>query len=178
MGYDNSINSASGDGFGGLGPIRPAASRCDDENNFKQVGTRQRVRRQYIRRILPAPSLLHCQRECIDAKDFFCRSFNYRDPASVYDGGNGGSGSGSGEGTREVTNCELSDRDTRELDLSNPTMFDTGTFDFYERSNARSSPDGECLDVSQTCNEDGMEFTLRTPEGFYGRIYTYGFYDR
>lgn len=32
--------------------------------------------------------------------------------------------------------------------------------------------------VSQTCNEDGMEFTLRTPEGFYGRIYTYGFYDR
>lgn len=32
--------------------------------------------------------------------------------------------------------------------------------------------------VSQVCNEDGMEFTLRTPEGFYGRIYTYGFYDR
>lgn len=23
-----------------------------------------------------------------------------------------------------------------------------------------------------------MEFTLRTPEGFQGRIYTYGFYDR
>ncbi len=23
-----------------------------------------------------------------------------------------------------------------------------------------------------------MEFTLRTPEGFTGRIYTYGFYDR
>lgn len=23
-----------------------------------------------------------------------------------------------------------------------------------------------------------MEFTLRTPEGFYGRIYTYGYYDR
>lgn len=32
--------------------------------------------------------------------------------------------------------------------------------------------------MSQTCNEDGMEFTLRTPEGFLGRIYTYGFYDR
>lgn len=32
--------------------------------------------------------------------------------------------------------------------------------------------------VSQTCNEEGMEFTLRTPEGFVGRIYTYGFYDR
>lgn len=34
------------------------------------------------------------------------------------------------------------------------------------------------VSVSQVCNEDGMEFTLRTPEGFYGRIYTYGFYDR
>lgn len=34
------------------------------------------------------------------------------------------------------------------------------------------------LTVSQTCNEEGMEFTLRTPEGFVGRIYTYGFYDR
>ena len=32
--------------------------------------------------------------------------------------------------------------------------------------------------VSQMCNEDGMEFTLRTPEGFSGRIYTYGYYDR
>jgi len=32
--------------------------------------------------------------------------------------------------------------------------------------------------VSQVCNEDGMEFTLRTPEPFTGRIYTYGFYDR
>lgn len=32
--------------------------------------------------------------------------------------------------------------------------------------------------VSQVCNEDGMEFTLRLPEGFYGRMYTYGFYDR
>jgi hypothetical protein len=32
--------------------------------------------------------------------------------------------------------------------------------------------------VSQSCSEDGMEFTLRTPEGFIGRIYTYGYYDR
>ena len=34
------------------------------------------------------------------------------------------------------------------------------------------------LSVSQSCSEDGMEFTLRTPEGFIGRIYTYGYYDR
>lgn len=32
--------------------------------------------------------------------------------------------------------------------------------------------------MSQQCSEDGMEFALRTPEGFFGRIYTYGFYDR
>jgi hypothetical protein len=36
----------------------------------------------------------------------------------------------------------------------------------------------QTLSVSQSCNEDGMEFTLRTPEGFIGRIYTYGYYDR
>ena len=29
--------------------------------------------------------------------------------------------------------------------------------------------------MGQTCNEDGMECT---PEGFTGRIYTYGYYDR
>lgn len=144
MGYDNSINSNTGDGFGGLGPVRPITSRCDDENGFKQIGTRQRVRRQYVRRILPAQSLLHCQRECIEAKDFVCRSFNYRDTALLYDNDNAGTSR-----EREVTNCELSDRDTRELDLQNPTMFDTGSFDYYERSNARSSADAtDCLDGS------------------------------
>lgn len=141
MGYDNSINSNSGDGFGGLGPVRPAMSRCDDDNGFKQIGTRQRVRRQFVRRILPAQSLLHCQRECIEAKDFVCRSFNYRDTALLYDNDNAGTSR-----EREVTNCELSDRDTRELDLQNPTMFDTGSFDYYERSNARSGAESDCLD--------------------------------
>ena len=32
--------------------------------------------------------------------------------------------------------------------------------------------------VSQSCSQDGMEFTLRTPEDFRGRIYTYKHYDR
>lgn len=32
--------------------------------------------------------------------------------------------------------------------------------------------------VDQSCGEDSMEFTLHTPEGFYGRIYTFGHYDR
>lgn len=69
----------------GLGPPRPV-TRCDDENVFKQIGSRQRVRRQYVRRIVPASSLLHCQRECIEAKDFTCRSFNYRDTGMIYNG--------------------------------------------------------------------------------------------
>lgn len=40
------------------------------------------------------------------------------------------------------------------------------------------SPVLSCSAVSQVCSEDGMEFTLRTPEGFVGRIYAHGFYDR
>lgn len=32
--------------------------------------------------------------------------------------------------------------------------------------------------VEQSCSEDSMEFTLYTPEGFFGRIYTFGHYDR
>ena len=35
-----------------------------------------------------------------------------------------------------------------------------------------------CSTVSQTCSERGMEFTLRTAEKFYGRIYTYKHYDK
>lgn len=148
MGYDNSINSQFGDGFGGYGPPRPI-SRCD-EDSFKQIGSRQRIRRQFVRRIVPASSLLHCQRECIEAKDFVCRSFNYRDTSVLYESGASDPAASSGnagrEREREVTNCELSDRDTRELDIHNPTMFDTSSFDFYERSNSRSGSDAECLD--------------------------------
>lgn len=147
MGYDNSVNSQFGDGMGGYGPPRPSVSRCDEENTFKQIGSRQRVRRQYVKRIVPAASLLHCQRECIEAKDFTCRSFNYRDVTLLYDSDPAAPSTNAGrEREREVTNCELSDRDTRELDLHNPTMFDSSSFDYYERSNARSGSDSECLD--------------------------------
>lgn len=152
MGYDNSPN-AIGDSFGGFGPVRPLSggSRCDEADNFKQMGVRQKVRRQYVRRVLPAQTLVHCQRECIDAKDFVCRSFNYRESALSYDSDSVGSAvigvaSRERERDREAANCELSDRDTRELDMQNPQMFDGGSFDYYERSNGRSNSDGECLD--------------------------------
>lgn len=35
----------------------------------------------------------------------------------------------------------------------------------------------ECLEVTQSCSEEGMEFSLQTQEPFSGRIYTYGYYD-
>ncbi|XP_017767802.1 PREDICTED: uncharacterized protein LOC108556286 isoform X2 [Nicrophorus vespilloides] len=145
---------------------RPFSTRCDDGDSFKQVGTRQRIRKDYVRRFTVATTLDQCERECLDSRDFICRSFNFRDGPPPFE--------------TERENCELSDRDSRDFEGANPQFFDTttGNFDYYERSNSRQGGDADCLDVTQVCNEDGMEFTLRTPEGFYGRIYTYGYYDR
>jgi hypothetical protein len=154
-------------GAAGRPPIM-AGTRCDEVDSYKQMGLRQKMRKQFVRRAVRVPSLTHCQRECTSARDFICRSFNYRDD-----------GERPPTGTGDTFNCELSDRDTRELDINNPQMFESGNADFYERSIGGSrSNDAECLDVSQVCNEDGMEFTLRTNEPFAGRIYSYGFYDR
>ncbi|XP_043947618.2 uncharacterized protein LOC108022585 isoform X3 [Drosophila biarmipes] len=152
------------------GPPRPPITRCEESDNFKQIAARHKMRRHFVRRALIVPSLIQCERECIESRDFVCRSFNYRDSAaSSYEDRDR-------DRDRESPNCELSDRDSRELDIHDPGTFDASNYDFYERSIGRS--DGECMDVTQTCNEEGMEFTIRTPEGFVGRIYTYGFYDR
>ncbi|XP_070140766.1 uncharacterized protein nompA isoform X6 [Drosophila kikkawai] len=153
------------------GPPRPPITRCEESDNFKQIAARHKMRRHFVRRSLIVPSLIQCERECIESRDFVCRSFNYRDTAaSSYEDRDR-------DRDRESPNCELSDRDSRELDIHDPGSFDASNYDFYERSIGRSG-DGECMDVTQTCNEEGMEFTIRTPEGFLGRIYTYGFYDR
>ncbi|XP_067634025.1 uncharacterized protein nompA isoform X3 [Eurosta solidaginis] len=153
-----------GAGVGGGGAPRPPVTRCEETDNFKQIAARHKMRRLYVRRALVVPSLIQCERECIESRDFICRSFNYRDAAATnYD-------------ERDLPNCELSDRDSRELDVHDPSNFDAANYDYYERSLGRT--DGECMDVTQTCNEEGMEFTIRTPEGFLGRIYTYGYYDR
>ncbi|XP_017125366.1 uncharacterized protein LOC108144767 isoform X2 [Drosophila elegans] len=154
------------------GPPRPPITRCEESDNFKQIAARHKMRRHFVRRALTVPSLIQCERECIESRDFVCRSFNYRDSAaSSYEDRDRDR-----DRDRESPNCELSDRDSRELDIHDPGTFDASNYDFYERSIGRS--DGECMDVTQTCNEEGMEFTIRTPEGFLGRIYTYGFYDR
>lgn len=63
----------------------------------------------------------------------FCRSFNYRSYAAPYGA--------------ERDNCELSDRDSRDMDMGNPVYYETGSdYDFYERNNGRQGADGECLD--------------------------------
>ncbi|XP_058789916.1 uncharacterized protein LOC131663486 isoform X2 [Phymastichus coffea] len=155
-----------GNGGGPMIGRPPLLSRCDEQENFRQVSQGTRVRKPFVRRYTAASTLSQCERECSDARDFVCRSFNFRPPPYNTPYGS------------ERDNCELSDRDSRDMDMGNPIYYETSSeYDFYERGNGRQGAD-ECLDVSQTCNEDGMEFTLRTPEGFIGRIYTYGYYDR
>lgn len=118
------------------GPIigrPPLVSRCDEQDNFRQVGPHTRVRKPFVRRYTTASSLAQCERECADARDFVCRSFNYRPYAAPYGA--------------ERDNCELSDRDSRDMDMGNPVYYDTGSdYDFYERNNGRQGADTECLD--------------------------------
>jgi PAN domain len=170
-GGGNGISDTFGMPYGPPGMGRPpiqSGTRCDEIDSYKQMGLRQKMKKQYVRRSVFAPTLTLCQRECTNNPGFICRSFNYRDDGER----------STTQGSGETFNCELSDRDTRELDLNNSQQFETGNSDFYERSIGGRSNDAECLDVSQVCNEDGMEFTLRTNEQFTGRIYSYGFYDR
>ncbi|XP_014260644.1 uncharacterized protein LOC106673149 isoform X2 [Cimex lectularius] len=175
FGGGNNLLGPGGGGPGGIGffsphappgePGKPFISRCDEADSFKQVGIRLRARRQFIRRFLSVPSLVICEKACMETHEFVCRSFNFRaSPTAPF--------------SPQKENCELSDHDSRDLNLNNPSFFETtGDYDFYERSAGRSG-NGDCLDVNQVCSEDGMEFTLRTPEPFIGRIYTYGYYDR
>ncbi|XP_050521456.1 uncharacterized protein LOC126894461 isoform X2 [Daktulosphaira vitifoliae] len=150
-------------GGNGLDGNRPYNIKCDDIDGFKQMGVRMRLARGLIKRYITAPTLSHCERECSMARDIDCRSFNYR--TAPYGA--------------QRENCELSDQESRLIDMNNPSLFENAPdYDFYERSVIGSRISQECLDVTQECNEDGMTFTLRTPEGFLGRIYTHGYYDR
>ena len=138
---------------------------------FNRLGFGTRLRSMYITKITRAERQEDCERECVETREFTCRSFNYRSffPAE---------------------NCELSQYDSKQLKLENPQHFEQHTqFDYYERdpftpgqgmvpgSAGPSGYSADCLEVAQTCTPDGMEFTVKTPEGFHGRIYTYGFYD-
>lgn len=65
----------------GGGPIigrPPFLSRCDEQENFRQISQRTGVRKPFVRRYTTASNLDECERECADARDFVCRSFNFR----------------------------------------------------------------------------------------------------
>ncbi|XP_067124347.1 uncharacterized protein [Centruroides vittatus] len=124
---------------------------------FRRVGTGLRMRNFYIRRVVRAERIEECEKACMDEKDFSCVAFNFR---AVF-----------------PDNCELTDQDSRQLQLINPAHFEKDSqFDYYEREGYGTGNSG-CMDVSQSCSLDGMEFSLKTTEPFFGRIYTYGFYD-
>ncbi|XP_050422402.1 uncharacterized protein LOC126834493 [Adelges cooleyi] len=158
-----------GGNSGGNGIDNRPPLRCDEgADGFKQVGVRMRMARALIRRTISVPTLAHCEQECALARDFNCRSFNFRTVIPPYGG---------------THNCELSDQESSRFmanDHPGSTYFENhADYDFYERTAMGSRlSNQDCLDVTQECNEDGMEFTLRTPEGFLGRIYTHGYYDR
>ena len=130
---------------------------------FHRVGFGARFRNTYVFKVIRAERLEDCEKACLEARDYTCRSFNYRNFATV-------------------ENCELSQFDTKQFKLDNPAHFEQSTqYDYYERDTMNNDGPGfssaDCIEVAQTCTPDGMEFTLKTPEGFYGRIYTYGYYD-
>lgn len=156
---------------------------------YMRAGVGTRLRSQFVFKVIHADSLTMCETACNKAsvlagnnQQDTCRSFNFRADFAA-------------------ENCELSRHDIRSLKLEDNAQFEQHTqFDFYalepatiqQQSGPQSaammagssnsllySPfaDPDCLDVTQSCSPDGMEFTLRTQEPFNGRIYTYGFYD-
>lgn len=143
---------------GSASPATPGLSA-----RFSRLGFSSRLRSQYIFKVVRAERVEDCERACTETRDFVCKSFNFR--AFFPD------------------NCELSHFDSKELKYDNPTFFEHNSqYDYYERSDLSggqvpSSASAECMEVTQTCTPEGMEFSLRTSEPFYGRIYTYGFYD-
>lgn len=76
IGEGGVYNSRPFGGTAGGGPIigrPPLLSRCDEQDNFRQVGPHVRVRKPFVRRYTTASSLAQCERECADARDFVCR---------------------------------------------------------------------------------------------------------
>lgn len=160
--------------YGPISPSRPDSSSVNsiagckfdngaassDSSKFRRVGFSARLKSKHIYKVVRADRLDDCERFCLETKDFTCKAFNFR--AFFPD------------------NCELSSVDTAKFKLENADHFEHNTqFDYYERSERKAllSNSMDCFEVLQTCSPEGMELKLKTSEGFYGRIYTYGFYD-
>ena len=143
------------------GPVSPATPGVSAR--FSRLGFSSRLRSQYIFKVVRAERVEECERACTETRDFVCKSFNFR--AFFPD------------------NCELSHFDSKELKYDNPAYFEHNSqYDYYERSDLSTGPgpasaSSDCMEVTQTCTPEGMEFSLKMSEPFYGRIYTYGFYD-
>ena len=142
-------------GYGPFPPGAPGSEGCKfgtGGSRFNRIGFGTRLRSAYVFQILRKERLEQCEQACIESREYPCRSFNFR----VF----------------SAENCELSQYDSKTLPIDNQAYFEQSTqYDYYERESQT-----DCLEVSQTCTPDGMEFTLKS-DGFYGRIYTYGFYD-
>ena len=135
-------------------------SKCEDSHVFRQVRSRTRLRSNFIKRSVIVASLFECERICLQERQFQCLSFNFMPQFRA----------------NLPANCDLSHRDLRSLDLNHSEQFEISEdHDFYARDTTRRLD--ACLDVSQECTAEGMIFTLRTQEGFRGRIYTYKHFD-
>jgi hypothetical protein len=126
-------------------------SKCDsNEDLFRQLRSRTKLRNDYIKIKEVVGSLYECEKLCLRENQFECKSFNFIDKFTP----------------ALDTNCELSDRDAQDLDLTNPNQFENSEdHDFYARETGSLRTLEPCIDVTQSCNQDGMVFTLRTPTG-------------
>lgn len=132
-----------------------------ESSQFRRVAFSTRLKSKHIYKVVRAEKMEDCERYCADTKDFVCKSFNFR--AFFPD------------------NCELSSMDTKKYKPENAEHFEHDSqFDYYEKVEHKgfsASNSMDCFEVLQSCSPEGMELKLKTTEGFYGRIYTYGFYD-
>lgn len=171
-------------------------SKRHAQPKYQRVADGKRLRTALVFKVLHAKSLTDCETQCalagvgagpssVDA----CRSFNYRPMFAAEN--------------CELSRIDI--RALRLEDASQ--FEQNNSFDFYAlmpqqatsvngsqldsmlavaSANAPmmyspfapSAPSiADCIDVTQHCSLEGIEFTLRTGEPFNGRIYTLGFYD-
>ena len=89
---------------------------------FNRIGIGSRLRSIYIAKVIRAQRQEDCEKACSEARDFTCRSFNYR---SFF----------------QAENCELSIYDTKQLKMDNSGHFEQHTqFDYYERDLMSGTP--------------------------------------
>ena len=122
------------DDYGKPNVIGPSSSRCNTRDAFKLMATNKKIRKPFVRRYGNANTLPSCQQECTEARDFQCRSFNYRAQSPPYDNG--------------LENCELSDQSFKDPNYNSLDFFENSSgMNYYERVNdVHEDANEECLD--------------------------------